>query len=363
MNNIDNNIQTSEKDIDIKKIVLELVKWFKYLRSKWIFIAIITFVSLVIGYLSYRNERPIYTAKITYILIDGKSTDLNSSSGIPSFFGLAGGGGMQGTLFSRENLNELFVSNFLLSKVLMKPVDYRGEILTLADLYLKVYKVKKTDSLKNKKFIPNLELKNLNLKERELINSICNNLVKNNILISGKKGTSISLIELKSENEEFSLLFLQNLMNVVSSYYIESQVKKINETCLSLKAQKDSIKKVLDLNLSNVANINDKFINANTSYKQKINLPSQKGQIEVLANQALYIQLIQNLNSQELLLKTQTPLIQIIDETMLPLGVKLPERNVILAYYIFFGMLFSIIFFIIQKLGSDFINENILNDK
>ena len=90
---------------------------------------------------------------------------------------------------------------------------------------------------------------------------------------------------------------------------------------------------------------------------------SQKGQIEVLANQALYIQLIQNLNSQELLLKTQTPLIQIIDETLLPLGVKLPERNVILAYYIFFGLLFSILFLIIQKLMSEFLNENILNDK
>ena len=40
MNNIDNHIQASEKDIDVKKIILELVKWFKYLRIKWFFITI-----------------------------------------------------------------------------------------------------------------------------------------------------------------------------------------------------------------------------------------------------------------------------------------------------------------------------------
>ena len=95
-------------------------------------------------------------------------------------------------------------------------------------------------------------------------------------------------------------------MDIVSEFYIESQIKKLKETWMILKNQKDSIKQVLDLNLSNVAIINDKYINANISYKQKVNLPSQKSQIEVQASQAIYLQLIQNLNSDEVLVKLNT---------------------------------------------------------
>lgn len=362
MNNIDKTI-IPKKEYDIKKIALESINWGKYILSKWIYIGIFTFISLSIGIILFKQERPKYTSRISYILVNGQTNDLNSSNGISGFLGLSGDNSAQdGGLFSASNLNVLFTSEFLLTKVLNRTVLFKGDSISLADAYLKINKKINLEKAISNNTSQDNDYNTIINKRRGVINNICKSIVKESLLISPRKGTSFTFIEFSSLDEDFSLLFLQNLMEIVSDFYIESQVKKIKETCIILKNQKDSIKQVLDYNLYNVANINDKFINANASYKQKISLPSQKSQIEVQATQAIYLQLIQNLNSQELKLRNQTPLIQIIDAPMLPLEVKLPERNSFLINYFFLGLIISIVFFILKKVIQDFLKEIFSNE-
>jgi len=135
------SVNAGEADeISLKERILKLQQWGKYLLSKWVIIVIAGVVGGLIGLAhAYRYAKaPLYTAELTFILEDGKSSSSSqgSNSGLYGMLGMGGGGSSGGGIFEGQNLVKLMKSRLIMVKTLMTTVTVKGKPETLADYYI-----------------------------------------------------------------------------------------------------------------------------------------------------------------------------------------------------------------------------------
>jgi len=85
-----------------------------------------------------------------------------------------------------------------------------------------------------------------------------------------------------------------------------------------LQRQADSVKEVLNNSINGVASAIDANPNANPQLLI-LKAPSQRKQVDVQASTAIYAEIVKNLELSKISLRQDVPLIQIIDEPILPL--------------------------------------------
>jgi uncharacterized protein involved in exopolysaccharide biosynthesis len=78
--------------------------------------------------------------------------------------------------------------------------------------------------------------------------------------------------------------------------------------------------------------------------------------VEVL--NAMYLEIVKNLELSKLTLLNQTPIIQIIDKPILPLEEEFKSKTTLGLLGAFLGGFLSLIFFIFRKLFKDALEEN-----
>ena len=88
-----------------------------------------------------------------------------------------------------------------------------------------------------------------------------------------------------------------------------------------LQKQADSVREILNKNITGVAIANDNFYNLNPSLNIK-GANSKKIQIDITANTEVLKQLIVQLELSKITLRKETPLIQLIDKPILPLKIE-----------------------------------------
>jgi uncharacterized protein involved in exopolysaccharide biosynthesis len=88
--------------------------------------------------------------------------------------------------------------------------------------------------------------------------------------------------------------------------------------------------------------------NANPSL-QILRAPSQRKQVDVQASTAIYSEMVKNLELSKMALRQETPLIQTIDEPVLPLAVSRTGKAIAVIIGLFLGALFTSMFLIIKK--------------
>jgi hypothetical protein len=136
------------------------------------------------------------------------------------------------------------------------------------------------------------------------------------------------------------MYFSEVLAKEVSTFYIETKTKKSAENLAILQFQTDSIKQRLNFSMAGAATAIDENPNPNLA-KLVLRVPSQRNQGEVQINQAILTQLVQNLEMAKMSLRTETPLIQVIDRPVLPLAKAAPDK---LATFIKWTILIIILF-------------------
>ena len=146
-------------------------------------------------------------------------------------------------------------------------------------------------------------------------------------------------------HEAFAKVLSETLLNQVSEYYIEILTKKSRQNLSILQAESDSIKQVMNQNLSSNAMESDLNVNP---LKQSLRVNQNRKMIDLQVSVALYGEIVKNLKLAEISLRKQTPLIQVIDSPTMPLdesGYEWWEWMVIgmLMGFILFG------FFIYRK--------------
>ncbi|SJZ74413.1 lipopolysaccharide biosynthesis protein [Sediminibacterium ginsengisoli] len=341
--------ENNENSVSIKTQILALKGWINHLRTKWVILLAAAIIGAAIGFTYGLFQKVKYTASLSFVLEDEKSSGgLSGALGLASQFGLdLGGGG--GSAFSGSNLILLMKSRSMIERVLLSPIVTRGKDISMIDRYLEFKGLRKKWAGKNLalasvSFPVNADRKSFTIQQDSILGEVYATLAEKNIVASQKdKKSTIYSVDMVSEDEMFAKRFVEQLVNEVSQYYIDTKSKKAQINFQVLQNQVDSVRQELNSSLSGAAVANDRTYNLNPAFNIQ-RVPSSKKQIDVQANTAILTELVKNFELAKVTLRRETPLIQTIDTPILPLKRTEDGTLRLLAGGAFLGMIVAIAF-------------------
>lgn len=316
-------METPNDEITLKELLLKAKEWYTFLLSQWKTIALAGIIGALLGLGYSFYKKTIYTATLTYALEDGKSSGgLGSALGLASSFGLDLGS-TSGGAFSGANLMELFKSRAMVEQTLLAPITQNNKTISLAEMYIQDKKWRekweKKPKLKDIKFLPNTDRAKFTRIQDSIFGVIYNDLSKNALTVEQKdKKVAIGTITMKATNEYFAQQFNLALTKTVTDFYIETKSKRAKENMDILVRQTDSIRGELNGAITGVAVANDNTFGLNPALNVK-RVPSARRQVDVQANTAILTELVKQAELAKVTLRKETPLIQVIDQPILPL--------------------------------------------
>jgi hypothetical protein len=308
-----NNISVQETLTNMRSAVGDL-------KRKWKLIILITFLGAVTGLFYSIFVKPKFTAICTFALEDGgREGMLGQYAGLAALAGLDLDNGS--SIFKGDNIFELYKSRLMIEKTLLTKVDFAGKQQRLIDRYIGannlLEKWRDKDDIKQINFDGDPE--KFSRKQDSLITDIAGIFNKKYLEVSKPdKKLSILKVVFTANDELFAKKFADALVENVNTFYVDTKTKKSATNVQILQRQADSIRVVLNSSLYGVASAIDAAPNANPALLT-LRVPSQKKQVDVQANTAIYGEVVKNLELSKMSLRQQTPLIQFIDQPILPL--------------------------------------------
>ncbi len=309
--------------ISLNKLMDFYGSWKKYVFSAKYKIIGITICGALCGIGASFLIAPTYTAKLSFALQESEKT--SGLSSLASQFGFSLGGSSSGA-FGGDNLYELLMSRALVEKALLLPVNIDGKTDNLLNIYLTTYKYnegwKKSDNLKLRElsFPVNQERNTFSRAQDSVFQIACGEIIKKRLTATKRsKKLSIGDVSFTSENEVLSKLFVENLMKETTTFYVETKTKLIRTNYLKLVQQTDSVKREYENALTGRAELADQTMN---SVRQSSTVGLIKKQTDIQVLGGTYIEMKKNLEMIKLNLDRETPLIEVIDNPVLPLEKK-----------------------------------------
>ena len=317
-------MEVQNDEISLKELLEKAKEWKSYLVSQWKIILLAGVVGAALGLVYSFIEKPVYTASLSFALEDekGGGGGLGSALGLASSFGIdLGGGG--GSIFTGSNLTELFKSRAMVEQTLLSPVVVDGKTISLAEMYIENNKWrdkwKDDPKFKNIQFAPDTKRKYFTRAHDSILGVMFENLSKGGLTVAQKdKKIAIISVTMVSTNELFSKFFTEALVKEVSDFYVTTKSKKARMNMAVLQRQTDSIRRELNGAITGVAVANDNTFALNPAMNVR-RAPSARRQVDVQANTAILTELVKQSELAKVTLRKETPLIQVIDQPILPL--------------------------------------------
>ncbi|MCB9017862.1 MAG: lipopolysaccharide biosynthesis protein [Prevotellaceae bacterium] len=313
----------SGSNISFKEIWAVVCEYVAYLWSKKI-IVIICGVSFGILGLVYSLVRKVdYTSTYIFSIEGGSGGGASSFSSLSSLFGL--GGGSMGA-FSGDNLVELMKTRAMVEKTLLREVPDMEEKMNFMEYCLLVDSARVKCGEEEKKpdvvticdvtFPLGQERKSFTRAQDSILMATAFELTKNISVAKNDKKLSFVTFSFVHGNEEFSKKFADAFVDEVSSFYVDTKTALSRKNIASFQKQADSIRREYDMALSSRAYYADENVNA---ARQVVGVQIQKKQTDIQILGTAYAEMIKNIEVLKLDLAKESPLIQIIQEPVLPL--------------------------------------------
>ena len=353
---MEESIQNSSDEISIKELIQKLQSLWRFLLSKWMVIFLFGIIGAALG-LGYAFLQPIkYTSKLSFVVEDGKSTGGGLASLAGQFgFDLGGGGG--GGVFSGDNILLFLKSEGLVRETLLTFYDENGKI-TLADQYAEVAKLKegwqKNSSVGKVDFKLFVD-KIMPRKEDSLMQSIVSGIIKAELSVS-KPDKKASFIEVKvsSKDELFSKLLAERLVKVATDRYIESKTKTKALNIAKLQYKADSLAALLNNKTYAAAVSQQSLVDANPALRTAP-IASEISSREKTMAATIFAEVVKNLEISKTILNQETPVIQMVDQSTLPL----PKEKVSKLKSLIMGGVLAAFLVILFLLGNKWLRSQL----
>jgi len=318
------DMSNTRPDITLKEFILKIRSWLKYLFSKWYIILITGFLGGVSGFFYAQSQKKIFTATTTFVLESGD----NNGNGVSQMAGLAALAGVNlsqsgGGIFQGENLFELYKSRKMIERTLLLPSPTDSSLLLL-DRYFMFHNDKERWKEQNPKLLEIDFRKNISgglLRSRDsILQKVIQDINLFNLNV-GKldKKSGLIKIDVHSPNEVFSKEFNEALVSEVNHFYVNTKTKKSLENIRILQYKTDSVRAVMNGDISIAASVSDATPNLNPTRLAQRLVPTQRSQFSAETNKTILGQLVQNLEMSKMSLLREAPLIQVVDEPVYPL--------------------------------------------
>jgi uncharacterized protein involved in exopolysaccharide biosynthesis len=364
MTDQNNNLIKDSDEISLKELLEKIKEWVGFLKTKWKLIIAISAIGGILGFVYASFQKPTYKAVMTFVLDDAQGGGgMSGAMGLASTFGIDLGGGGSGGMFTSSNILELMKSRLVIEKTLLNAVPYsnngKPETISLAEYYIRTNELRdkwsKKPALANIQFAPTTDRSNYTLQQDSILQTISAAIIKNNLTIAQKdKKVSIISVEVKTEDQVFSKLFCEQLAKETSDFYIETKSKKARINVDILQKQTDSIRGELNGAITGVASAMDNVFNLNTALSSRA-APSKRKQVDVQANTAILTQIVAQLELAKVTLRKETPLIQVIDQPILPLEKEKLGRLKSLILGGFLAGFLTVLYLVVGKLYKNLV--------
>jgi hypothetical protein len=316
------NKQIPNDEISITELLEKAKSWFWYLLSQWKIILFAGIIGAGLGLAYSFSKKPIYTATLSFVL-EGEQTGGGGLGSLASSFGFDIGGSGGGGIFAGSNLTELFKSRSMVEKTLLRPVILKGNTISLAEMYIQNNQWRENwkynPKFKNIAFLPSTKRKYFTRVHDSIMGVIYLNLLNGGLVVGQKdKKVAIISIDMSSPNELFSKYFCESLAKEVSDFYVMTKSKKAKINMDILERQTDSVRRELNGAITGVAVANDNTFMLNPALNVR-RAPSARRQVDVQANTTILTELVKQTELAKVTLRKETPLIQVIDQPILPL--------------------------------------------
>ncbi|HMR83692.1 MAG TPA: Wzz/FepE/Etk N-terminal domain-containing protein [Niabella sp.] len=326
------------EETSLKGLILSIRDWIRYFWSKWYIILLFGILGAVLGLTYAFLKKPVYTATTSFVLETGGSkSGLAAYAGIASSFGidlgLSGGG-----LFEGENILELYRSRNMISSALLSEGMFDGKKHLLIDRFIDYNNLKERwgrerPILKSIKFIPNNKYvtKEMQLVHDSIMGLVVKNINKNFLKVEKKdKKSNIITVTVNSQDELFAKYFNEKLVENVNKFYLSTKSKKSLENVTILQRKADSVHSLMTGAIYSAATVADATPNQNPTRMTQRIAPIQNARANAEINQEILGTILQNLELSKISLLKETPLIQIVDEPVLPLEKKKTSKLIAL---------------------------------
>ena len=334
-------------DFSLKALLDNIKNWSSFMINKSKEVVKFSFLFLLLLLTYNYIKSPIHYAKTTFVL-DSQS----SSSSIGDVASLASLAGINASsfidasgLFQIDNIQELYKSNSMIIETLLSKSNSKSDNKVLINHFGETEKIDK----KWKKLAVNFDEYIVFKNNQRLHDSIlmeAAEIIKDKYLIVDKPSRKTTILEIGFDHKDELLAknFNENLVSIVNDFYFKTKTQKSGKNLEILQRQRDSVKKVLDRSVLDLANEDQRVPNPNPLAKTNL-VPYQKALIEVQSNGAIYQQVVTQLELAKVTHRNNTPLIQIIDKPTLPLQNSRLKFFECLIYGLFGGLLITILYF------------------
>ena len=348
-----NNTAPLNDEISLKELIFKGQNWLNYFWTfKWLILLVIILGSIIgFCYAKFYTKKS-YTAELTFAM--EQKGGGGSLSGLASSLGMGDiGASSSSGMFGGENILHLLKSNRIIHEALKEPLpELEGDHLLNA--YLKNNFEKALKQKKIKLFPKQIDSLNSTRAQDSLLLLITKNIREGQLVAdrTDKKTTIVSL-EVTDNNEKWAFLFSKMLVKHAIELYLDIKIGRLLTSELELTRKRDSIRGLLDGSITTLAIEADLSSHA-PLMRYKSNQAKKQVDVEVL--KSMYSSVIQNLEITKFKRSQEEPIIEIIDEPILPLKVKKFGK----AKGIIFGGLLSgfliIGFLIIRKVLKGIMN-------
>ena len=317
---MDNKVQNNSEEISLKDLIQKLKAVWQFLLSQWLKIFIVGTVGGALG-LVYGFLQPIkYTAKLIFVVEDGKSAGGGLAS-LAGQFGLDLGGAGGGGIFSGDNVLLFLKSESLIRETLFTTYDESGK-KNLADRYAEARKLKDAWT-KNKKIGPIDFSKYSNgvmpRKEDSLVQQLIIDIIKSDLSVAkpDKKATFIE-VKVTTQDELLSKLFADRLVKIATDRFIDSKTKTKALNVAKLQSKADSLTALLNNKTYAAASSQQSLVDANPALKTAP-IASEISSREKTMAATIFAEVVKNLEVSKTILNHETPVIQMVDQSSFPL--------------------------------------------
>ncbi len=336
-----------EDRISFRDVILKLKSWINYLLRNWLIIGVGSFLIAISFFLYQLLRDPVYTARTTFVLDVGGSSDFGELSSIA---GLAdvdlGGNSESSVIFRTDNIVELYRSDKMLLKTFYEQPTINGQterlITRLARFKGFEDQWREEPGLEDLTF--EIPLEEFTVSHDSIALEIIEDFRDQN-MSADKLSRKLSILRVAVSHKDklFAKYFNEYLVSNVNEFYQHTKTKKSGENLRVLQVQADSVKKKLDDLLRQA------------SYTPDVNLVSsnsveyRKLQLDIETSGAVYKEILKNLELAEIQHRNAIPLIQVIDEPVLPLINDKYDKLPLLVISVFLGAFVMVGFFTVKQ--------------
>jgi hypothetical protein len=341
--------QHLEDEISLKELLQKLRAIVSYLLSQWMIIVLVSALGAGVGFYKAYSTKPLYPARITFVAEEAKSG--GSLASLAGQFGFdVGGGSSGGSIFAGENLLLFIKSEGLIRETLLTPYDSATRT-TLADKFAEFEEFQEAWKKNEKIGVVNFSsftADNLPRKEDSLLQAIVTSVTTSLTVTRTDKKASFVEVKIISKDERWSKTFVERIVATATQLYIISKTKVKAENVALLQKRADSLGALLNSTTYNAAASQQILVDANPALRTApVNAEISTRQKMMLAT--IFGEVVKNLELAKFSLSQETPVIQIVDRSYLPLKKERPSKLMYLLAGGFLAGFVTIVFVLARR--------------